>query len=162
MASSFPVVAECHCGTVKVEAPLPDEPLNACTCSVCARYGAVWGYYLLEQIRVTIKSDGEAQNATKAAGIDNSEHVDKSKASPQTTEHIMKTSVKAPTETLRYSHGKKRNDFHACPKCYMLMFEWPRNDNPHMGLNTSMVLNRKEVLANTETRDLYELEGRPD
>jgi hypothetical protein len=49
--SAAPVlVASCHCGAVRIE--LSDIPttVTECNCSVCRRYGALWAYYIREQI----------------------------------------------------------------------------------------------------------------
>lgn len=35
----------CHCGAVRIEVPAPPATGNRCLCSVCRRYGVVWGYF---------------------------------------------------------------------------------------------------------------------
>ncbi|MGI4976008.1 MAG: GFA family protein [Janthinobacterium lividum] len=47
------LVAACHCGDVRVEVEGPPSYLNECQCSVCRRYGALWGYYRGDQVRVS-------------------------------------------------------------------------------------------------------------
>jgi len=34
----------CHCGNVKWSYAEPLESVTACNCSLCSRYGALWGY----------------------------------------------------------------------------------------------------------------------
>lgn len=39
------IEASCHCGAVRFSVPAAPEYVNSCNCSVCRRYGALWGYY---------------------------------------------------------------------------------------------------------------------
>lgn len=43
----------CHCGTVKIEVAKAPRALTSCNCSICRRYGALWGYYEPDEVRVT-------------------------------------------------------------------------------------------------------------
>ena len=44
--------ASCHCGAVRIEVEALPAYLNQCGCSVCRRYGTLWGYYRPEQVRL--------------------------------------------------------------------------------------------------------------
>nr|OQO19079.1 hypothetical protein B0A51_12439 [Rachicladosporium sp. CCFEE 5018] len=51
------MLATCHCAAITVEASVPDGPMLECQRGVCYRYGAVWAYYPLDQVKIT-KADG--------------------------------------------------------------------------------------------------------
>ena len=36
---------QCHCGGVQLQTPGEPPRLNPCSCSICHRYGALWGYF---------------------------------------------------------------------------------------------------------------------
>jgi hypothetical protein len=42
----------CHCGAVRIEIPRKPRQLTNCNCSICRRYGVLWAYYLLREVRV--------------------------------------------------------------------------------------------------------------
>ncbi len=44
--------ASCHCGNVEVEINDLPESLTSCNCSICNRYGALWGYYKAAEVVV--------------------------------------------------------------------------------------------------------------
>ena len=46
------LTASCHCGAVRVELESPPGDLNECHCSICRRYGVLWGYYRPDQVRL--------------------------------------------------------------------------------------------------------------
>ena len=46
------VQASCHCGAVKLEISHAPETVTDCNCSICRRYGALWAYYPLSEVRV--------------------------------------------------------------------------------------------------------------
>jgi len=46
------LTGSCHCGAVKIEVPSKPRRLTDCNCSICQRYGTLWGYY--DRSRVTI------------------------------------------------------------------------------------------------------------
>jgi len=56
-ASSTPqndvIIASCHCGRTELELPSKPTKLNECQCSVCYKYGAMWGYYTRGDVTVT-------------------------------------------------------------------------------------------------------------
>lgn len=45
--------ATCHCGNVEIAVPELPGHLVQCTCSLCRRYGALWGYYTRAQAQVS-------------------------------------------------------------------------------------------------------------
>lgn len=47
------LTATCHCGKVKLETPRRPRKLTQCNCSVCRRYGAIWGYFRRKAVRVS-------------------------------------------------------------------------------------------------------------
>lgn len=51
------VKASCHCGAVKLEIATAPETVKDCNCSICHRYGTLWAYYPLDQVRITPKHD---------------------------------------------------------------------------------------------------------
>jgi hypothetical protein len=50
-------VASCHCGAVRVEVDHRPATLTSCNCSVCRRYGALWGYYTSRAVRIGAAPD---------------------------------------------------------------------------------------------------------
>jgi hypothetical protein len=44
--------ASCHCGAVMLEMQKKPRKLTACNCSLCRRYGALWGYFQRKSLRV--------------------------------------------------------------------------------------------------------------
>ncbi|KAH8897611.1 hypothetical protein GQ53DRAFT_742610 [Thozetella sp. PMI_491] len=48
-----PLIATCHCGRVQVSIPSKPSKLNECQCTVCYKYGAIWGYFLNRDVTVT-------------------------------------------------------------------------------------------------------------
>ena len=42
----------CHCGAVTVELPSAPEKATDCNCSICRRYGGLWGYYDRSEVKV--------------------------------------------------------------------------------------------------------------
>jgi len=55
-----PMQVRCHCGNHKIEAAPPVQ-VTTCTCSICSRYGAIWGYYQPNDVTITMV--GEAAYA---------------------------------------------------------------------------------------------------
>lgn len=48
------IEGSCHCGAVRWEFDGVPEGATACNCTVCRRYGVLWGYdYVDEKIRVS-------------------------------------------------------------------------------------------------------------
>ena len=46
------LVGTCHCGAVRLVLPRRPRTLTACNCSVCRRYGTLWGYYRAGTVRI--------------------------------------------------------------------------------------------------------------
>jgi len=46
------LTATCHCGAVQVEVPRRPRRLTSCNCSICRRYGTLWAYYKVGEVRV--------------------------------------------------------------------------------------------------------------
>jgi hypothetical protein len=44
--------ASCHCGQVRIEIAELPPTVTDCNCSICRRYGALWGYYRRDQVRL--------------------------------------------------------------------------------------------------------------
>ncbi|CAK7245004.1 MAG: hypothetical protein STHCBS139747_006570 [Sporothrix thermara] len=59
------ISSSCHCGRVRLTVLEPPPLLNECHCSVCYKYGAIWGYYSLDDVTITI--DGKDTPATDPA-----------------------------------------------------------------------------------------------
>ena len=49
---STAVSASCHCGSVRLEVDVPPSEVTECNCSICRRYGVLWAYYRLDQVRI--------------------------------------------------------------------------------------------------------------
>ena len=41
----------CHCGNISIEVEAPAQ-VTVCNCSLCARYQALWGYYIPEEVKI--------------------------------------------------------------------------------------------------------------
>lgn len=54
---SFPLTIQCHCSRLKISYPSKPTSLNACHCSVCYKYGVLWGYFPGNEVTIT-ESDG--------------------------------------------------------------------------------------------------------
>jgi hypothetical protein len=46
----------CHCGNIELRIPRAPEKGTVCNCSMCRRYGAIWGYYVPRDVGVTWKT----------------------------------------------------------------------------------------------------------
>ena len=53
----------CHCGAVRIEVPRRPRQLTNCNCSICRRYGTLWGYYMQADVQVLAPTDGLADYA---------------------------------------------------------------------------------------------------
>ncbi|MBW8182725.1 GFA family protein [Shewanella nanhaiensis] len=47
----------CHCGNVKIKVANSPATLTSCNCSICHRYGALWGYYKPNEVQLTFMAD---------------------------------------------------------------------------------------------------------
>ena len=45
------IEASCHCGGIRFAVETAPRDVNACNCSICRRYGTLWGYYRQPQVR---------------------------------------------------------------------------------------------------------------
>jgi hypothetical protein len=46
------LTASCHCGAVRLQVPRRPRTLTSCNCSICRRYGTLWAYYKMKDVRV--------------------------------------------------------------------------------------------------------------
>jgi hypothetical protein len=46
------IESSCHCGAVRLAIDMPPETVTDCNCSICRRYGVLWAYYPLSQVRI--------------------------------------------------------------------------------------------------------------
>lgn len=60
------VTASCHCGAVRIELAWAPRQVTHCNCSVCRRYGVLWAYYPVGDVRV-----GQGPTDTYAWGAKN-------------------------------------------------------------------------------------------
>ncbi len=51
------MILKCHCGNVQLTVEHTPQTLTACNCSVCNRYGSLWGYYTPQQVKVDVQSN---------------------------------------------------------------------------------------------------------
>jgi len=49
---------QCHCANVQLTIPSLTETGTTCTCSLCSRYGVVWGYFVEAEVDVTVGEHG--------------------------------------------------------------------------------------------------------
>lgn len=42
----------CHCGAVAITVPRKPRRLTSCNCSICRRYGALWAYYRVADVKL--------------------------------------------------------------------------------------------------------------
>jgi hypothetical protein len=54
--TTAPIDASCHCGAIHLEIEAAPETVTDCNCSICRRYGALWAYYRLDQVRIVAPS----------------------------------------------------------------------------------------------------------
>jgi hypothetical protein len=54
------VRGSCHCGETQFEVSEAPASLTRCTCSLCAKRGALWGYYTPAQFRLTTPTENVA------------------------------------------------------------------------------------------------------
>lgn len=47
------VGGSCHCGATRFEVSKAPTSVTRCTCSICAKRGALWAYYAPAQFRLT-------------------------------------------------------------------------------------------------------------
>jgi hypothetical protein len=59
-----PLTLTCHCGQTSITVPHKPKYLNECRCTVCYKYGALWGYYPRSAVRVSINSNPSISDPT--------------------------------------------------------------------------------------------------
>ena len=42
----------CHCGAVTIDIQVIPDSLTSCNCSTCHRYGALWGYFKPDEVKI--------------------------------------------------------------------------------------------------------------
>ena len=50
------IEASCHCGAIQFAVETAPAKVNDCNCSICRRYGTLWGYYHPAQVRFATES----------------------------------------------------------------------------------------------------------
>lgn len=46
----------CHCGNHQIDVA-PPEQVTICSCSICSRYSAIWGYYDPADVKMSLVSE---------------------------------------------------------------------------------------------------------
>ena len=59
---------KCHCGRVTVTIPALPERLNECRCTLCYRYGALWGYFTRADVSITGETVGYVRDDADTEG----------------------------------------------------------------------------------------------
>ena len=54
-ATETSIRATCHCGAISVTVPRLPNYINVCQCTICRRYGAAWGYYSVDEVKIETK-----------------------------------------------------------------------------------------------------------
>ncbi|WP_435448295.1 GFA family protein [Vibrio navarrensis] len=52
------ITGRCHCGNVELSIPELTEAATSCNCSICSRYGAIWGYFTESDVEVKVGQAG--------------------------------------------------------------------------------------------------------
>jgi hypothetical protein len=53
------IKGKCYCGATTFEVSVTPESVTSCTCSFCAKTGALWAYFTPDQVRFTrLEHDG--------------------------------------------------------------------------------------------------------
>lgn len=47
----------CHCGNVKISVDKDPETFTDCNCSLCRRYGSLWGYYDSDNVIINYEAE---------------------------------------------------------------------------------------------------------
>ena len=55
--SMMTIKGSCHCGATRFEIEAAPASVTACTCSFCAKTGALWAYYIPGEVRFAVGSD---------------------------------------------------------------------------------------------------------
>ncbi|KAJ5198296.1 uncharacterized protein N7498_007413 [Penicillium cinerascens] len=54
-ATDTSIRSSCHCGAITVTVPRLPKFINVCQCTICRRYGAAWGYYPQNEVKIETK-----------------------------------------------------------------------------------------------------------
>src|SRR3984893_18175568 len=54
------IKGSCHCGNTRFEVSEAPASVTRCTCSLCSKRGALWGYYTPAQFRLTTRIENVA------------------------------------------------------------------------------------------------------
>jgi len=54
------IKGSCHCGNTRFEVSAAPASVTRCTCSLCSKRGALWGYYMPAQFRLTTRIENVA------------------------------------------------------------------------------------------------------
>ncbi|HEY2517533.1 MAG TPA: GFA family protein [Polyangiaceae bacterium] len=49
--------SSCHCGAVRLTVPRAPSDLTDCNCTICRRYGTLWGYYSPKEVAISGATD---------------------------------------------------------------------------------------------------------
>ena len=55
------LTGSCHCGAVRIEVPRKPRRLTSCNCSICQRYGGLWGYFDRGKVRIVARKGAVAR-----------------------------------------------------------------------------------------------------
>jgi hypothetical protein len=63
----MPLTGSCFCKATKFAVPVPPEKVTRCTCTFCTKRGALWVYYLPEEVEISVtgKATWEAAGGAK-------------------------------------------------------------------------------------------------
>lgn len=64
------LIASCHCGGIRIQLPVHPTEAKSCNCTYCARAGAVWAYYVPQELVFVTRTS----EATYASGGMNRHH----------------------------------------------------------------------------------------
>ena len=53
----------CHCGAIQIEVLRKPRDLTHCNCSICRRYGTLWGYYDPSKVKIIARRGAVARYA---------------------------------------------------------------------------------------------------
>ena len=49
------LTGSCHCGAIQIQVPRKPRRLTSCNCSICRRYGSLWGYYDRSGVKIVTR-----------------------------------------------------------------------------------------------------------
>ena len=60
----------CHCGAIQIQVAQKPNTLTSCNCSICNRYGALWGYYETPKVSINASDSGLSHYSWGEESID--------------------------------------------------------------------------------------------